>query len=198
MNAAAAAACALALGIEASAVVRGIAEVSRVPGRLEPVACGQPFAVFVDYAHTEESLEAVLGAVRAVTPGRLAVVFGCGGDRDRGKRDGMGRIAARLADRVVLTSDNPRSEDPKSILRDIAAGARALRGAAPVEIIEDRAQAIAMALRGAASGDAVVIAGKGHETTQVFADRTERFDDREVARGVLVSMGFTEGRRADA
>jgi UDP-N-acetylmuramoyl-L-alanyl-D-glutamate--2,6-diaminopimelate ligase len=199
MNAAAAAACALALDIEPDAIVAGIERVTRVPGRLEPVAAGQPFAVLVDYAHTEESLEAVLTAVRAVTPRRLLVVFGCGGDRDRGKRAGMGRIAATLADRVFVTSDNPRSEDPEAIIQQVRAGALAVADASGrVASIADRAVAIATALTEAGDGDAVVIAGKGHETTQVFADRVEPFDDRQVARDVLSTLGFPEGRRAGA
>ncbi|HEX4824650.1 MAG TPA: UDP-N-acetylmuramoyl-L-alanyl-D-glutamate--2,6-diaminopimelate ligase [Candidatus Polarisedimenticolaceae bacterium] len=197
MNAAAAAACALALEVPPDAVATGIARVARVPGRLEPVGSGQPFAVLVDYAHTEESLDAVLRAVRAITPGRLTVVFGCGGDRDRGKRPGMGRVAARLADRVVLTSDNPRSEDPEAILRDVAAGALS-EGRSRVTTVSDRARAIATALGEAQAGDAVVIAGKGHETTQTFADRVEPFDDRDVARRVLADLGYAGGRRADA
>jgi len=196
-NAAAAVACALAMGLSFDAIAAGIARVTRVPGRLEPVLSGQPFAVLVDYAHTEESLEAVLTAVRAITPGSLAVVFGCGGDRDRGKRPGMGRIAAALADRVVLTSDNPRTEDPEAILRDVAAGAAA-GGGARVTTVADRRKAIEAALGEALPGDAVVIAGKGHETTQTFADRVEPFDDREVARGVLADLGYSEERRADA
>jgi UDP-N-acetylmuramoyl-L-alanyl-D-glutamate--2,6-diaminopimelate ligase len=199
LNAAAAAACGIALGLDASAIAGGIESLSRVPGRLEPVDAGQPFAVLVDYAHTEESLAAVLDAVRALTPGRLVVVFGCGGDRDRGKRALMGAAAARRADRVVLTSDNPRSEDPLVILRDIEAGAASISDAAGrVRVVPDRAEAIAAAFGGAAGGDAIVIAGKGHETTQTFADRVVRFDDREVARDVLATMGFAGGARADA
>ena len=197
-NAAAAAACSLAMGLPFEAIAAGIARVTRVPGRLEPIVSGQPFAVLVDYAHTEESLEAVLTAVRAITPGRLGVVFGCGGDRDRGKRPGMGRIAAELADHVVLTSDNPRTEDPEAILRDIAAGASGTGRAGKVTTIADRRQAIRAALAAAGPGDAVVIAGKGHETTQTFADRVEPFDDRDVARRVLADLGYGEERRADA
>jgi UDP-N-acetylmuramoyl-L-alanyl-D-glutamate--2,6-diaminopimelate ligase len=199
LNAAAAAACGIALGFSASAIFAGIESVARVPGRLEPVVAGQPFAVLVDYAHTEESLVAVLAAVRALTPGRLTIAFGCGGDRDRGKRAGMGRAAALGADRVVLTSDNPRGEDPHAILREIEAGAASVTTAkARVELIADRAAAIAAALHGAAAGDAVVIAGKGHETTQTFSDRVEPFDDRQVARAVLAAMGYAGGVRADA
>jgi UDP-N-acetylmuramoyl-L-alanyl-D-glutamate--2,6-diaminopimelate ligase len=187
------------LGFSTSVISAGIESVARVPGRLEPVVAGQPFAVIVDYAHTEESLVAVLATVRALTPGRLTVAFGCGGDRDRGKRPAMGRAAALAADRVVLTSDNPRGEDPLAILREIEAGASSVTTAkGRVEVIADRAEAIAAALRGATAGDAIVIAGKGHETTQTFSDRVESFDDRHVARGVLAAMGYAGGARADA
>jgi UDP-N-acetylmuramoyl-L-alanyl-D-glutamate--2,6-diaminopimelate ligase len=197
LNVAAAAACGLALGCAPSAIAAGIAAVARVPGRLEPVIAGQPFAVLVDYAHTEESLVAVLQAVRTLTPGRLTVVFGCGGDRDRAKRPRMGRAAALCADRVVLTSDNPRSEDPHSILREIEAGIPE-KAASRVHVLVDRAAAIADAVRNAQAGDAVVVAGKGHETTQVFADRIEPFDDRDVARRALAAAGFAGGTHAGA
>ena len=199
LNAAAAAACGIALGFETSAIAAGIEGLARVPGRLESVTAGQPFTVFVDYAHTEESLAAVLDAVRELTSGRLLVVFGCGGDRDRGKRFGMGRAAAVRADRIVVTSDNPRSEDPLAILRDVEAGVVSVAGAAArSEFIPDRGRAIRLALGEARSGDAVVIAGKGHETTQTIAGRAQPFDDREVARRELEELGFSGGSRADA
>jgi len=199
LNAAAAAACGIALGFDGPAIAAGIEALARVPGRLEPVAAGQPFAVFVDYAHTEESLAAVLDAVRELTLGRLLVVFGCGGDRDRGKRFGMGRAAASRADRVVVTSDNPRSEDPLAILRDVEAGVLSVAGAAARSSFRpDRAGAIRLAHGEARSGDAVVIAGKGHETTQTVSGRAEPFDDREVARRELAALGFGGGCRADA
>jgi UDP-N-acetylmuramoyl-L-alanyl-D-glutamate--2,6-diaminopimelate ligase len=199
LNAAAAAACGIALGFDGPAIAAGIEGLTRVPGRLESVSCGQPFAVFVDYAHTEESLVAVLDAVRELTSGRLLIVFGCGGDRDRGKRFGMGRAAAARADRIVVTSDNPRSEDPLAILRDVEAGVLSISGAAARSSFQpDRAGAIRLILGEARSGDAVVIAGKGHETTQAFAGRTEPFDDREVARGELKALGFSGGSRADS
>ena len=199
LNAAAAAACGIALGFECPAIAAGIEALALVPGRLEPVVAGQPFAVFVDYAHTEESLAAVLDAVRELTSGRLLVVFGCGGDRDRGKRSGMGRAAALRADRVVVTSDNPRSEDPLAILRDVEAGVLSVAGAAArSSSCPDRASAIRLALGEARPGDAVVIAGKGHETTQTVAGRVEPFDDREHARRELEALGFNGGSRADA
>jgi UDP-N-acetylmuramoyl-L-alanyl-D-glutamate--2,6-diaminopimelate ligase len=197
LNVAAAAACGVALGCPADAIARGIFDLQRVPGRLEPVIAGQPFAVLVDYAHTEESLIAVLQTVRALTPGRLTVVFGCGGDRDRAKRPRMGRAAAAAADRVVLTSDNPRSEDPHVILREIESGVPP-EASSRVTVLADRAAAIAEAIRDAAAGDAVLLAGKGHETTQTFSDRVDPFDDRLVARDALAARGFDGGHRARA
>jgi UDP-N-acetylmuramoyl-L-alanyl-D-glutamate--2,6-diaminopimelate ligase len=158
-----------------------------VPGRLEPVNEGQPFQVLVDYAHTPDALTRALDAVREFRPQRLLCVFGCGGDRDRGKRPLMGAAAARLADQVILTSDNPRSEDPAAILREIEAG---VRGASNVRTIADRAEAIAAAIDEAAPGDALLIAGKGHETYQIIGARTLPFDDREVARTALRRRGF--------
>jgi UDP-N-acetylmuramoyl-L-alanyl-D-glutamate--2,6-diaminopimelate ligase len=181
-------AAARAIGIGDDAIVQGIAETTLVPGRMEPVEAGQPFAVLVDYAHTADSLENVLGAARSLTNGRVLVVFGCGGDRDRGKRPFMGRAAASLADLSFVTSDNPRSEDPLAIIAEIVPGAR--QGGGRFEVEPDRRAAIGMALRTAGPGDIVVIAGKGHETGQEFADRTDPFDDRVVAREALASMGY--------
>jgi len=199
LNAAAAAACGIALGFVGSDIAAGIAGLASVPGRLEPVSAGQPFSVFVDYAHTEESLAAVLDAVRELTAARLVVVFGCGGDRDRGKRFGMGRAAALRGDRIIVTSDNPRREDPLAILHDVEAGVLSVAGAAArCSFHPDRAAAIRLALGEARSGDAVVIAGKGHETTQTFDGRVEAFDDRAVARRELGALGFSGGSRADA
>ena len=199
LNAAASAACGIALGFGGEAIAAGIERQAVVPGRLEPVSVGQPFAVFVDYAHTEESLVAVLDAVRALTTGRLTIVFGCGGDRDHGKRFGMGRAAAERADVVIVTSDNPRSEDPLAIIREVEAGVLAEDGLAPRYVAEpDRGQAIGLALSEARAGDAVVIAGKGHETTQTIAGRVLPFDDRAVARQELLRLGFGGGSRADA
>jgi UDP-N-acetylmuramoyl-L-alanyl-D-glutamate--2,6-diaminopimelate ligase len=190
-NALAAAACALAAGLSPAAVERGIAALASVPGRLERVEAGQPFTVLVDYAHTPEALETALAAVRAARPRRLGVVFGCGGERDRGKRPRMGRAAATAADAVWLTSDNPRGEDHLAILAEAYAGVLEVPGAAERAVVEpDRARAIAAALAWAREGDAVVIAGKGHETTQAFADRTVPFDDREHAREALAASGW--------
>jgi UDP-N-acetylmuramoyl-L-alanyl-D-glutamate--2,6-diaminopimelate ligase len=172
------------LGVEDDAIRRGVEHVAGVPGRFEAVDEGQPFAVLVDYAHTPEALENVLGEARAITAGRLLCVFGCGGDRDRGKRPQMGRIASELADLAIVTSDNPRSEEPDSIIGEIVAGA-----AGDVEVEPDRREAIARAIDAAQEGDVVVIAGKGHEQGQQFADRTVPFDDRDVAREALRRLG---------
>ena len=147
---------------------------------------GQPFLVVVDYAHTPDALERVLVTARKLTSGRLGVVFGCGGDRDRGKRPIMGEIAARLADRVWITSDNPRSEPPAAIIDEIMAGVRRVAGAETRWAAEaDRRGAIAGALGWAAAGDTVVIAGKGHETYQIIGADVLSFDDRDVAREIL-------------
>lgn len=178
-NALVAAGCALSIGVSLEDVAVGLASAPQVPGRLERIERGQPFAVYVDYAHTPDSLEKAMQAVRAVTPGRLIVVFGCGGDRDPAKRPLMGEAAAVFADHAVITSDNPRSEDPVGIILQIEDGARDRGGSYEVEV--DRRAAIARALCQAAEGDAVLIAGKGHEDYQIFADRTVHFDDREVA-----------------
>jgi UDP-N-acetylmuramoyl-L-alanyl-D-glutamate--2,6-diaminopimelate ligase len=175
-----------AAGVGLESACAALADAERVPGRFEPVAEGQPFAVLVDYAHTPDSLSNVLDAARQVTPadGRLIVVFGCGGDRDRDKRPQMGRIAGELADLAVVTSDNPRSEDPGAIIDEIVAGMSAAR--AEVEVEPDRRGAIAIALGTARDGDTVVIAGKGHEQGQEFeGGRKIPFDDREVAREEL-------------
>jgi UDP-N-acetylmuramoyl-L-alanyl-D-glutamate--2,6-diaminopimelate ligase len=174
-------AAARALGVDMQDVAAALPGVERVPGRFEPVDEGQDFAVLVDYAHTPDSLENVLRAARELTEGRLHCVFGCGGDRDRGKRPVMGGIAAALADHVVVTSDNPRSEDPAAIVQEILAGAGE---GADVEL--DRRAAIARALAAARAGDVVVVAGKGHEQGQEFAHgRKVPFDDVTVVREVL-------------
>jgi UDP-N-acetylmuramoyl-L-alanyl-D-glutamate--2,6-diaminopimelate ligase len=169
------------VGVPLDVAAGALALASRVPGRFEPVEEGQPFGVLVDYAHTPDSLENVLRAARDLTEGRLHVVFGAGGDRDRGKRPLMGEVAARLADRVIVTSDNPRSEEPEAIVAEI------LEGTGPgVESEVDRRRAITQALESAEAGDVVVIAGKGHEQGQEFEDgRKEPFDDIEVTREAL-------------
>jgi UDP-N-acetylmuramoyl-L-alanyl-D-glutamate--2,6-diaminopimelate ligase len=180
----------LALGLGPDAIGRALGDVATVPGRFEQVRAGQPFLVVVDYAHTPDALERVLGTARKITTGRLGVVFGCGGDRDRGKRPIMGEIAARLADRAWITSDNPRSESPAAIVEEVAAGARRVAGGAErANLVPDRQTAIEDALAWAAAGDTVVIAGKGHETYQIVGAQVLPFDDREVARRVLTERG---------
>jgi UDP-N-acetylmuramoyl-L-alanyl-D-glutamate--2,6-diaminopimelate ligase len=182
LNALGAAACARQLGVPAGVIVRGLAEMSGVRGRFEPVEAGQPFSVVVDYAHTPDGLVQVLEAARELTSGRLLVVFGAGGDRDHDKRPLMGAAAAGLADLVVVTSDNPRSENPERIIAEVVAG---VTDRANLVVEPDRRAAIAVALASAESGDMVVIAGKGHEQGQEAMGRTVPFDDAEVARAAL-------------
>src|SRR4051794_16138916 len=181
-NALAAAAAARALGIGEDAIRDGIEAVDGVPGRLEFVDEGQPFAVIVDYAHKPASLERVLHEARRLSDGRVICVFGCGGDRDHEKRPLMGRIAHDFADVAIVTSDNPRSEDPLAIIDEIVAGAPEL------EVEPDRRAAIARAIESGREGDVVLIAGKGHEQGQEIAGVTHPFDDREVARDVLRAL----------
>jgi UDP-N-acetylmuramoyl-L-alanyl-D-glutamate--2,6-diaminopimelate ligase len=171
------------LGVDDAEIAGGLAAAERVPGRFEPVDEGQPFAVFVDYSHKPDALEAVLRTARGLTRGRLIVVFGAGGDRDRGKRPLMGRAAAEHADVAIITSDNPRNEEPEAIMAEIAQGAG---GRAGIERVVDRQAAIERAIALAAPGDVVVVAGKGHERYQEFEDgRTVPFDDVAVAREAL-------------
>ena len=191
-NALAAAATALAAGLDVDAVAAGLAAPIVVPGRMERVEAGQPFPVLVDYAHTPDGLVQVLRAARPLVGagGRLVVVFGCGGDRDRAKRPEMGRAAADLADVVVVTSDNPRSEDPRAIIDEVLAGIPAA-GRPVVE--PDRRRAIGEALAGRGPDDVVVVAGKGHEQGQTTGGVTVPFDDRVVAREELARLGWTAG-----
>jgi UDP-N-acetylmuramoyl-L-alanyl-D-glutamate--2,6-diaminopimelate ligase len=196
-NCLAAIACALAAGIAPDRIEAGIRDLSSVPGRFESVDEGQPFAVIVDYAHTPDSLDNVLRAARRLAElsgGRLLCAFGCGGDRDRGKRPLMGAVVARLADVVIVTSDNPRSEDPDAIIGEILEGVIAERPDGPDASPTDRVEAIRFGMRNARPGDVFVIAGKGHEKGQQFADRTIPFDDRDVARDVIRELGIG-GRR---
>jgi UDP-N-acetylmuramoyl-L-alanyl-D-glutamate--2,6-diaminopimelate ligase len=187
-NALGAFAAAEALGVDAETAAAGLAGAARVPGRFEPIDEGQGFAVLVDYAHTPDSMENVLRAARRLTPGRLIAVFGAGGDRDKAKRPLMGRAGGELSDLAVVTSDNPRSEDPAAIVAEVAAGAR--EGEAELLVEVDRHAAIALALGRAEPGDTVVIAGKGHEQGQEFeGGRKVPFDDREVAREELRKLG---------
>ena len=184
-NALAAAGAALALGMDVSEIAEGLGDAPPVPGRLEPVV-SEPYSVLIDFAHTPAALEGALSAVRPLTEGRLIVVFGAGGDRDRTKRGPMAETAARLADVVVLTSDNPRTEDPEGIIDDLAA---AIEGR-PFLRHADRREAIRMALREARPGDTVLLAGKGHETYQVLGTVKEPFDERSI---VLDALGVGGG-----
>ena len=175
-NAVLAAEVAAALGMETATAAAGLAEAAPVPGRFEPVHAGQDFAVIIDYAHTPDGLAVALGAARSLTEGTLTVVFGAGGERDRGKRPEMGAVADRLADRVIVTSDNPRSEDPAEIISEIVAG----MSRAPERCDPDRRLALRHAVSEARPGDTVLIAGKGHETSQTIGRDRLPFDDRDV------------------
>ncbi len=184
-NALAAATAATELGVDVEAVAAGLAAAEPVPGRFELVDAGQDFTVAVDFAHTPEGIEAVLTAARELAAGQVVIVFGCGGDRDRSKRPAMGEAAARGADRVVLTSDNPRSESPSAIIDAVRSG---IPDVTDLLVEPDRRAAITAALAAARAGDVVVVAGKGHETTQDHGDTVVAFDDREVTRTVLEDL----------
>jgi len=190
-NSLAALAGATACGLNLREAVANLAQAPQVPGRLESVAVRRPFRVFVDYAHTPDALENALVTLRELSPRRLLAVFGCGGDRDAGKRPLMGAVAARLADYTILTSDNPRGEPPAGIMDEIKAGFTS----PAFELVEDRRQAIGRAIDLAQEGDIVLIAGKGHENYQIFADRTVDFDDRLVARRFMEDKPFTPAPR---
>jgi len=176
----------LAHNIELTTIVRGLEFAGQVPGRLERIECGQPFSVFVDYAHTPDALATVLQTVRAVTTGRVICVFGAGGERDREKRPLMGRAVEQAADVAILTNDNPRREDPRAIFRDVLAGFIAPKAA---DVIPNREEAIRRALASARPGDCVLIAGKGHENYQIIGDQRFEFDDREAAKKWLFENG---------
>ena len=192
----------VSLGFGPGVIARGIADMRAIPGRMEKVEAGQPFGVFVDYAHTEDALDRLLEAVREVAPRRIITLFGCGGDRDRAKRPRMGAAAIEGSDAVIITSDNPRSEDPLAIIREIEEGLRGL--AKRVEnadalvtnlprakhycVIPDRRQAIAAAMATAEAGDVVVLAGKGHEDYQIIGASKIHFDDREEARKAIEAL----------
>lgn len=183
-NAMAAGAAAWAMGVQMECVLEGLESLESVPGRLEKVRANKGFHVFVDYAHTDSALEQVLENLRSLEHRRIITVFGCGGDRDHGKRAPMGVAACRFSDHAILTSDNPRGEDPMRILDDIEKGLTEA-GLANYAVVCDRRQAIFKAIETAGEGDIVLIAGKGHEDCQIFADRTLHFDDREVAREAI-------------
>jgi len=191
-NILAAAGVGLSYGMDLAAIAEGVRTCPPVPGRFERIDSGQPFLVVVDYAHTDDALRNVIQAARELareaSQGRVITLFGCGGDRDRTKRPLMGMAAAELSDFVVLTSDNPRSEDPLDIMNDVMVGLGRLD--TPYFAEPDRAKAIARALGEAAAGDVVLLAGKGHETYQILHDRIIDFDDRETARQVLQSLGY--------
>ena len=179
----------VALGLPVDVIATGIAQLSSVPGRFERINADQPFLVIVDYAHTDDALRNLLSTAKELNPdGRIITLFGCGGDRDRAKRPLMGEAAGRLSDIVVLTSDNPRSEDPLLIINDAIVGLQRTNTKFLVE--PDRERAIEIALDQARPGDIVLLAGKGHETTQVLRDRTIDFDDRQMARQMLRHRGF--------
>ncbi|WP_405021037.1 UDP-N-acetylmuramoyl-L-alanyl-D-glutamate--2,6-diaminopimelate ligase [Kitasatospora sp. NBC_00070] len=192
-NALGAVAALVTAGLPLDRVVAGIGAVTGVPGRVERVEAGQPYLAVVDYAHQPDALQAVLTTLRAVTPGRLHVVIGCGGDRDTAKRSVMGGVAARFADTAVLTTDNPRSEDPLAILATMRAGATAVPAAERAEllVVPDRAEAIAAAVARAVAGDTVLIAGKGHESGQQIGAVSLPFDDRAVLGAAITAARST-------
>jgi UDP-N-acetylmuramoyl-L-alanyl-D-glutamate--2,6-diaminopimelate ligase len=188
-NLLAAMAASIALDFRREAIEAGISALAAVPGRFERIDLGQPFMVVVDYAHTDDALQKLLETARELHPtGRMITLFGCGGERDRSKRPLMGEAAGRLSDVVVLSSDNPRSEDPLKIINDALVGLQ--RTSAKVLVEPDRERALELALEQARPGDMVLLAGKGHETTQVLKDRTIEFDDRELARRILRERGY--------
>jgi UDP-N-acetylmuramoyl-L-alanyl-D-glutamate--2,6-diaminopimelate ligase len=187
-NCLAAAGACLGLGMELPAVAAAVGGVDRVPGRLERVKVAAPYQVFVDYAHTDDALANVLGAMRPVTKGRLIVVFGCGGDRDRTKRPRMAKVAEAMADVVFVTSDNPRTERPQDILEEILAGFSD-EGRRRAAVLPDRKTAIETAVAEAKAGDVVLLAGKGHENYQIIGKEKHPFDDVEVARDAMIQRG---------
>lgn len=185
-NSLAALAAAERLGLDLDCCVRALETFPGVPGRMEPVRNDLPFRLLIDYAHTPDGLENVLRSVRETTVGNVIVVFGCGGDRDSGKRPQMGSIATRLAHRAIITSDNPRSEDPEEIIRQILQGVEGSN----YQVIADRTEAIRSAVRFASPGDTILLAGKGHETWQVLSDKVIHYDEREIAREILKEEGY--------
>jgi UDP-N-acetylmuramoyl-L-alanyl-D-glutamate--2,6-diaminopimelate ligase len=187
---------AITLGMTDGQIQKGLARMERVPGRFERVEEGQPFMLVVDYAHTDDALRNVISVARGMKPKRVITLFGCGGDRDRSKRPLMGMAAAEASDFVVLTSDNPRSEDPLAIINDAMVGLR--RFNTPHAVEPDRERAIKKAVGAAEPGDVVILAGKGHETYQILKDGPIPFDDREVARRVLRGLGYGRSQKKNA
>jgi UDP-N-acetylmuramoyl-L-alanyl-D-glutamate--2,6-diaminopimelate ligase len=191
---------ALSFGISPRDISQGVRDLENVPGRMEKIDEGQDFTVIVDYAHTEDALSRLLQALDGSEDRKIIVVFGCGGDRDRGKRPLMGKTAAMRSDRVILTTDNPRNESPSGILSEIETGVRdameqGISRIREYRIIEDRAEAIREAIREAGRGDWVVIAGKGHEAFQIIGGKRVPFDDREVARAAIRERVAGSGER---
>jgi len=184
-NCLAAAAVAVELGIDEESIASGLETLAGVPGRFENIDCGQPFTALVDYAHTPDGIRNLLEACQEVAEGRVIIVVGCGGDRDRSKRPPMGRVAAEMSDLCIITSDNPRSEDPASIIEMVLEGVRGEFSEERYEVEVDRRAAICRAVSLAGHSDLVVIAGKGHESGQIFSDRVIPFDDRQVLRECL-------------
>jgi len=173
----------LVLGFDLKKILESLKMVKGVKGRLEVVNTGRDFTVIIDYAHTPDALLNVLTALRGVTNGRIVTLFGCGGDRDRTKRPIMGKIAFDLSDYCIVTSDNPRSEEPMNIINDILEGVKGSK--TPYKVIENRKEAIEYALKNAKSNDTILLAGKGHETYQILKDKTISFDEREIIREIL-------------
>jgi len=178
----------ISLGMSLADIKKGVEALKTLPGRLESVGCGQNFSVYVDYAHTEDGLEKVLKSLRELKPSKLITVFGCGGNRDRTKRPAMGKISTELSDIVFITSDNPRTEEPKDIINEITKGINPAKNNYIIE--PDRSSAIKKAVLEAGNGDIVLVAGKGHETYQIFKDTTIPFDDREVVKRILKEAGL--------
>ena len=188
-NAAAAAATAIGLGLSLDQAIEGLSRAVPVPGRLEKIDMGQPFGIYVDYAHTPDALERLLASLRRFNPSNLLVVFGCGGDRDKTKRPLMAEVVSKLADRVFLTSDNPRTEDPQAIIDDAIKG---IADRSRCTVMVERPGAIRAAISEASAGDIVVIAGKGHEEYQIIGAVKKYFSDFEVARSALRKMGYAD------
>ena len=177
------------LGLSNDVIAAGVRDLKSVSGRFQPIAMGQPFFVVVDYAHTDDALENLIRTARELNPkGRILTLFGCGGEKDRTKRPVMGEVAGRLSDLTILSSDNPKSEDPLKIISDIVVGLQKTNGKYLIE--PDREKAIGVAMDEARAGDILLLAGKGHENYQILADRTLEFDDREVARSALRERGY--------